>query len=110
MAPTRAQRTRAGRRNYGKNYQRGRGAEERAARILRRDGWSVTISPGSRGPADLIARKGTRVRRIQVKQITSRNIGTTAAARRRVKGEPFNVPRGREVWLYSAGTWYRFTT
>jgi len=107
---TQAQQTKAGRRNYGQNYQRGRGAEGRAAAILRRDGWSVNISPGSRGPAGLIARKGTRVRRIQVKAIGSRDIRTVEAARRRVKGKPFNVSRGREVWLYSAGTWYRFTT
>jgi len=107
---TKAQHTREGRRNYGKNYQRGRGAEERAARILRRDGWSVTISPGSRGPADLIARKGEKVRRIQVKEIASRRICTVEAARRRVKGKPFDVPRGREVWLKSAGRWHRFNT
>ena len=84
---THAQQTKAGRRNYGQNYQRGRGAEGRAAAILRRDGWSVNISPGSRGSADLIARKGARVRRIQVKAIGIRDMRTGEAARGRVEAK-----------------------
>ncbi len=101
MARTKAQKSRSGRQNYGQNYGRGRQAEHRAARTLRAQGYRVQVSQGSRGPADLIARQGNQTRRIQVKQIDSRTITSAAVARRRVQGQPFNVPAGREVWLYN---------
>lgn len=98
MAPTRSQRTREGRKNYGKNYARGIAAEERAARSLRRAGWSVEVSPGSRGRADLIARKKGQTRRIQVKEFSSRAIESAEVARRRARSHPHNG-RG-EIWVY----------
>lgn len=102
MAGTKAQRSRKGKKNYGKNYARGRTGERKAAAALRRDGYAVTIKKGSRGPADVIARKGSETRRIQVKNITSRTFKSNATAKTRVQGAPFNVPRGREVWVYDA--------
>jgi len=49
MGATKAQITKAGRKNYGKNYSRGRKGEQRAAAALRREGYSVRIAPGSAG-------------------------------------------------------------
>ncbi len=102
MAATKAQKTKRGRKNYGKNYGRGRAGEKRAAASLRRAGYSVRISPGSAGFADVTAKKGGRTRRIQVKTISSRRILTKEAAERRIRGRPYNVriPRGGEVWVY----------
>ncbi|KAF5049750.1 hypothetical protein DSECCO2_436560 [anaerobic digester metagenome] len=110
MASTKAQRSAKGRKNYGKNYSRGRKAENKAAKELRKQGYSVKVTKGSRGPADVIARKGNAARRIQVKSIESRTITSTAAARRRVKGKPFNVPAGRETWVYNGKKTHKFKT
>lgn len=103
MAPTRAQKTRAGRKNYGKNFERGICAEERAARSLRGAGWSVELSPGSRGRADLVARKAGVKKEIQVKEFRSRVIESPEVARRRAMSYPHNArrpgPRG-EIWVY----------
>lgn len=74
MAPTRAQKTAKGKKTYGQNYARGVSAEERAARSLRGAGWSVEMSPGSRGVADLTARKAGVTKEIQVKEFSSRAI------------------------------------
>lgn len=98
MAPTRSQRTRDGRKNYGKNYGRGVAAEMRAARSLRGAGWSVDVSPGSRGRADLTARKAGVTRKIQVKEFSSRAIESPEVARRRARSHPHNG-RG-EIWVY----------
>ena len=48
----------------------GREAEFVVASYLRLKGWSILLSPCSRGPADLIARKGTTNWCIQVKAST----------------------------------------
>lgn len=104
MAPTKAQSTKKGRDNYGRNYDRGRSCEEKIARSLRGSGWSVSLSPGSRG-WDITAKKNGRTRRIQVKCLSSRRIESKEVARRRVAGLPFNVkriPAGAEVWVYDA--------
>lgn len=98
MAPTRSQRTKEGRKNYGKNFKRGVAAEMRAARSLRGAGWSVDVSPGSRGRADLVARKKAETRRIQVKEFSSRAIESAEVARRRARSHPHNG-RG-EIWVY----------
>jgi Holliday junction resolvase len=45
----------------------GRRGEDRAAQSLRRSGFSVTRSPGSRGPSDLTAVKPRKKWRVQVK-------------------------------------------
>ena len=102
MAATREQTTVRGRRNYGKNYERGRAGERRAAAALRRAGYSVSISPGSAGFADVVAKKGGKTRRIQVKTFSSRRFLPKRAAERRIRGEPYNVriPKGGEVWVY----------
>ncbi|RQD81607.1 MAG: hypothetical protein D5R99_01570 [Methanocalculus sp. MSAO_Arc1] len=102
MAKTKAQASRAGRSNYGLNYQRGIAAEDMAARSLRGAGYSVSSSPGSRGCSDLIARKGSEVRRIQVKSFSSRNIETPEAAAIRARSHPHNArrPPGGEIWVY----------
>lgn len=101
MAPTVAQRTKKGRKNYGRNYGRGRACEEKAARSLRGAGWAVSLSPGSRG-WDLTARKNGRVRRIQIKCLSSRRIDSAAVARTRIAHRPWNIksiPAGAEVWV-----------
>jgi len=102
MAATRAQKTAKGRKNYGKNYDRGRAGERRAAASLRRAGYSVSISPGSAGFSDVVAKKSGRTRKIQVKTISSRRILTKGAAEKRIRGKPFNVriPAGGECWVY----------
>ena len=41
--------------------------ERRVAERLRRKGWTVRMSPASRGPFDLTARKGRRFWLVQVK-------------------------------------------
>jgi len=104
MAATKAQNTKAGRKNYGKNYGRGRKGEERAAAALRRAGYSVSIAPGSVGFSDVTAKKNGKIRRIQVKTFSSRRFLTKQAAENRIRGEPFNVriPVGGEVWVYDA--------
>lgn len=99
MARTKAQRTKEGKKNYGKNYERGRRGEEKAAAALRRDGYSVTMSRGSRGP-DLTARKNGRTRHIQVKTISSRSFSSPAVAENRMRGAPFYAAHDREVWIY----------
>jgi len=104
MAATKAQNTKAGRKNYGKNYGRGRNGEERAAAALRRAGYSVSIARGSAGFSDVTAKKNGRTRRIQVKTFSSRRFLTKQAAENRIRGKPFNVriPAGGEVWVYDA--------
>lgn len=105
MAATDAQKTPSGRRRYGKNFETGVRAEERAARLLRSRGYSVSLSKGSRGRYDLEATKGVEVKRIQVKHISSRALLSEEVARRRVAGAPFHVTaRGiDEIWVYDRG-------
>ena len=104
MAPTKAQKTKSGRINYGRNYGRGRACEEAAARSLRGSGWSVSLAPGSRG-WDITAKKNGRTRRIQIKCLSSRRIESAAVARRRIAHRPWNIkriPAGAEVWVFDA--------
>lgn len=111
MAATKAQTSRKGRKNYGKNVERGTTGERRTAKALRNQGYQVKISKGSRGPADVIARKGKTTRRIQVKNLTSRTLNSSTVAKRRVTGQPFNVPAGRETWVYDKkGRCHKFRT
>lgn len=102
MAATRAQKTAKGRKNYGRNYNRGRAGEKEAAASLRRAGYSVRLSPGSVGFGDVTATKGGKERKIQVKTFSSRRFLTKEAAEKRIRGKPFNVriPKGGEVWIY----------
>jgi len=102
MAATRAQKTKSGRKNYGKNLDRGLKGEDRAIRTLRAQGYTVKRAPASAGFCDLTATKGGKTRCIQVKTISSRRFLTKKAAENRIKGEPFNVriPAGGEVWVY----------
>ena len=102
MAGTDAQKTRVGKRVYGQNFHNGVKCEQNAARLLRSRGYSVFVSPGSRGCYDLEAKKGAEVKRIQVKKISSRALLSEDVARRRVAGAPFNVTaRGiDEIWVY----------
>lgn len=110
MGATKAQKTPAGRRRYGKNYQQGREAEKAAAARLRRQGYSAKLSPGSKGRADVTATKNGRTKKIQVKKITSRTFATVTAARNRMRGKPYNVPPGTKVELTDgAGHIWRFT-
>ncbi len=105
MGATKAQKTKTGRKNYGKNYGRGRAGERKAAAALRQAGYSVSISRGSAGFADVTAKKNGRTRRIQVKTLSSRRILTKEAAKKRIEGKPFNVrsrPAGGEIWVYDA--------
>jgi|GEM_PF-2998701 len=104
MGATKAQKTKAGRKNYGKNYGRGRTGERRAAAALRRAGYSVSITRASAGFSDVKATKKGKTRKIQVKTLSSRRILTKEAAENRIRGKPFNVriPAGGEVWVYDA--------
>lgn len=112
MAATKAQRN-TPQKTYGKQTQRGNIGEKRAAAILRKMGYSVSYSPGHpHGIADIIARKGKSVRRIQVKRISSRTFLTAEAARNRIRGKPFNLerlPTGYELWVFDKeNTLYKF--
>ena len=102
MAATDAQKTRAGKKRYGENFANGVKCEQKAARLLRSRGYSVKVSRGSRGLADITATKGSKTKKIQVKEIKSRALLSEEVARRRVAGEPFNVTaRGiDEIWVY----------
>lgn len=103
MAQTNAQVNRA-KAVYGKQIERGNAGERRAADILKKQGYTVKYSASHpRGKTDLTAKKGTRTRHIQVKTITSRNLKTERAARRRIAGQPFKlqrIPKGIEVWVF----------
>lgn len=111
MARTKAHSTRDGKKTYGKNYENGIRAEEKAARSLRASGWDVVVSPGSRGRDDIIATKGGKTRKIQVKSISSRALMSADVAKRRVQGKPYNAGRlskDREIWVYDRdGRCYR---
>lgn len=112
MARTKAQ-ERTPQKTYGGQTHRGDLGEQRAAAILRQEGYSVELSPlHPHGTADIIARKGKTVRKIQVKRITSRTFATPAAARNRMAGKPFNLkklPPGYELWVFDQkGNLYRF--
>lgn len=89
---------------YGKQTHRGNIGEQRAAAILREQGYSVSHSPNHpHGNADLIATKGTETRHIQVKRISSRALLTEDAARNRIRGKPFlirRIPKDLEVWVF----------
>lgn len=104
MAKTKASAVKKGRANYGKNYQRGTAAELKAAKSLRGGGWSVMVSPGSRGKADLVCTKGREVKKVQVKAFASRTFKTASAAGRRARSHPHNarVPYRGELWIYDA--------
>ena len=105
MAATKAQNTKAGRKNYGKNYGRGRNGEERAAAALRRAGYSVSIARGSAGFSDVTAKKNGRTRRIQVKTFSSRRFLTKQAAENRI-GKPLTSvyrPAGSVGTMLTAG-------
>jgi Holliday junction resolvase len=49
------------------DFEYGRDMERRVAEALRVNGWSVVMSPGSRGPYDMKAAKRRRVWLVQVK-------------------------------------------
>lgn len=102
MAATRAQKTKSGRKNYGKNLDRGLRGEERAMRTLRAQGYTVKQAPVRAGFCDLVATKNGKTKIIQVKTISSRRFLTREAAENRIRGKPFNVriPAGGEVWVY----------
>lgn len=109
---TRAQRSRKGRENYGKNRARGDRGESMVKRILEEAGYTVSYSQNGRGFSDLIAKKGTEIRQIQVKRITSRRFLSPEAARNRMAGKPFNIKRigpNRELWVFDKdGRLYKF--
>ena len=106
MAATKAQKTTKGRTNYGRNKQRGNAGEAAAIRTLRKEGYTVCTAPEHPfGWADITATKGKEIRRIQVKNITSRRFLSAAAALQRVRGRPYNIrriPPGGEVWVFDA--------
>ena len=89
---------------YGKQTHRGNIGEERAAKILREQGYSVRKSETHpRGFADIIAEKNGKAREIQVKRISSRALLTADAALNRIRGKPFlikRIPAGKEVWVF----------
>lgn len=99
---------------YGKQIERGNKGEARAAGILRKSGYSVSFSKTHpRGKSDLTAKKGKTIRRIQVKTISSRNLKTAKAARRRISNAAFKlkrIPKDTEVWVFDKeNRLYRFS-
>lgn len=113
MAATKAQKNRP-KACYGKQIKRGDKGEARAAGILRRAGYTVSFSATHpRGPADITAKKNGKVRNIQVKTISSRNLLTERAARRRIAGKPFGLKRLKkdcELWVFDKeNRLYKFT-
>lgn len=112
MAQTNAQRYRA-KAVYGKQIKRGDAGEQRAMKILRKEGYKVSLSSTHpRGKADITATKGKTIRNIQVKTITSRNLATKEAARKRIAGKPFGLRRIKkdcELWVFDkSNRLYRF--
>lgn len=105
MARTKAQEKNP-QKTYGQQTHRGNIGEKHAADLLRKEGYSVSISKTHpRGIADIIAVKGNETRKIQVKRISSRNFLTASAARNRLAGKPFNLkrlPTGYELWIFDA--------
>lgn len=89
---------------YGKQPERGKVGERRAARELREKGYSVKYNnTHPQGIVDIIATKNGHTKKIQVKNITSRNLTTKESARKRIAGKPFGIkriPKGLEVWVY----------
>lgn len=86
------------------NYRRGYRAERRAADELRRAGYVVARTAGSRSPFDLVAVGSAGVRLIQVKRVKERS---PAAALARAREEFLQVPTGPghacEVWVWRDG-------
>jgi len=89
---------------YGQQTRRGSIGEREAMKKLIEDGYIVTTSETSpHGAIDIIARKGGRTRRIQVKRISSRVFATRESARNRIRIKPYlieEIPKGLEVWVY----------
>ena len=65
-------------------YAFGRASEQRVAAQLRRHGASVSISPGSRGPADLIAEFPSKTWLVQVKSGQSPPVELNGTERKRL--------------------------
>lgn len=59
----------------GSRYEHGRSGEYILSKFLRERGWNTLVSPGSRGPADIVATKDNRIWCIQVK-VRSMDNGT----------------------------------
>lgn len=100
---TKAQKTKAGRENYGKNRLRGSRGELKVKRMLEEEGYTVKVTANEGGFADITAKKGNETRKIQVKRISSRRFLTPEAARNRIAGAPFNVKRlapNGELWVF----------
>jgi Holliday junction resolvase len=51
----------------GSHFEYGCRKEKQVAARLRNEGYNTKLSPGSRGPSDIMARKGTKKWAIQVK-------------------------------------------
>ena len=103
MAATRAQKTTKGKKNYGKNTERGKRGENRVREIFTERGYRVKQDSNGRGFADLTVSRGSETRKIQVKNITSRRFLTRKAARNRIAGKPYNVkriPKDGELWVF----------
>jgi len=101
MGRTDSQRTKSGKRNYGRNTARGDKGENRAIANLRRNGFSDVHTAGNRrGPWDVCGSKNGRKKKVQVKRISSRTFASKAAVRNRIRGKPYFVPSSQECWVY----------
>jgi Holliday junction resolvase len=70
----------------GSHFEYGQRKERQVAARLRTEGYSTRLSPGSRGPSDIIATKGTRKWAIQVKASRASNPCTISSeGKRRLK-------------------------
>lgn len=66
-------------------YKKGREAEKKVARSLRQKGHEVTLSEGSRGAADIIAKKKNKKWAVQVKSRKGNSTTMTKKEKTRLK-------------------------
>jgi Holliday junction resolvase len=70
----------------GSHFEYGHRKEREVAARLRTEGYSTRLSPGSRGPSDIVATKGRKKWAIQVKASRASNPSTISSeGKRRLK-------------------------
>jgi Holliday junction resolvase len=89
-------------------YSYGRSGENKIAKILRRKGYSVSVSKGSRGGTDIRACKGSKKYNLQVKRtrknrapsVSANDLKRLKASARRQKAVPViaKMVRGRVTY------------
>jgi len=83
-------------------YQRGRALEYAFAAKLREAGWFVIRSAGSKGPFDLVAFNGSRIRLIQCCATSAAKSGDDIVAMLNVPSPPNAT---KEIWMWDGKEW-----